>query len=88
MAIIKKKCWPEWFEKIKSGEKGYEFRLADFDIQNGDTLIFEEWDPQSKEYTGRKIEKKVSKVNHFHLDDFGQKKEIEEKGFYIIELEK
>ncbi|MFH1129346.1 MAG: DUF3850 domain-containing protein [Patescibacteria group bacterium] len=86
MAIIKKKIWPEYFEKVESGEKGYEFRVADFEINDGDTLILEEWSPETKEYTGRKIEKKVSRVNHFHLNDFGQKREIEEKGFYIIEL--
>jgi len=88
MATIKKKIWPEYFEKVESGEKGYEFRVADFEINDGDTLILEEWDPNTKKYTGRKIEKKVNKVNHFKLDDFGQRKEIEEKGFYIIELEK
>ncbi len=84
--IIKKKIWPDYFEKVESGEKKFEFRVADFEINNGDTLILEEWDPKTKEYTGRKIEKTVSHINHFHLDDFGQKKEIEEKGLYVIEL--
>lgn len=86
MTTIKKKIWPEYFEKVESGKKKFEFRVADFKINDGDTLILEEWDPKTKEYTGRKLEKVVSNVHHFHLDDFGQKKEIEEKGFYIIEL--
>jgi hypothetical protein len=28
---IEKKCWPEFFEKILSGEKTFELRLADWD---------------------------------------------------------
>ena len=86
MAIIKKKVWPEIFEKVLSGKKKFELRLADFEIKEGDTLILEEYDPQLKKYTGRTIEKKVSYVFKFNLDDFGQKKEIEEKGLYVIQI--
>jgi len=86
MSIIKKKIWPEYFELIKSGRKKFELRLADFDIKERDTLILEEWDPKTKAYTGRTIEKKVDYILKFSLDDFGQKKEIEEKGLYIIQF--
>ncbi|HCX28083.1 MAG TPA: hypothetical protein DHI91_03005 [Candidatus Portnoybacteria bacterium] len=58
MAIIKKKIWPEYFEAVVSGKKKYELRLNDFEINEGDTLMFEEWSPETKEYTGRKIKKK------------------------------
>ena len=88
MAVIKKKIWPEYFEKVEAGEKRFELRLADFDIKEGDTLVLEEWDPKTKEYTGRKIEKKVDFVLRFKLDDFGQKKEIGEKGLQVIQFEK
>lgn len=87
MAIIKKKIWPKYFEKIASGKKRFELRLADFQIEEGDTLVMEEWDPKTKEYTGRKIEKKVDYVLKFKLDDFGQKKEVEEKGLQVIQFE-
>lgn len=87
MATIKKKTWPGEFEMVKSGEKRFDFRAADFDIKEGDTLILEEWDPKTREYTGRKIEKKVDGVFKFDLDQFGNKKEIEENGFYIIQLQ-
>jgi len=87
MAIIKKKIHPEYFEMVKSGKKKFELRLADFDIKEGDTLILEEWDPETKEYTGRKLEKKASYILKFDLDKFGQKKEVEEKGLYVIQLE-
>jgi len=83
MAIIKKKIWPEYFELVKSGKKTFELRLADFKIQEGDILILEEWDPRNKKYTGRKLKRKVKYILKFHLDNFGQKKEIKKKGFYV-----
>lgn len=49
MVIIKKKCWPEFFEKFCSGERTFELRLADFDLKTGDILLFEEYDPKDKE---------------------------------------
>jgi ASC-1-like (ASCH) protein len=88
MAIVKKKVWKEYFEKILSGEKRFELRLADFDVQKGDTLVLEEWNAATKEYTGRKIEKKVDYVLKFGLDDFGQRKDIEEKGLLVIQFKK
>lgn len=86
--IVRKKIWPEYFEKVKSGKKRFELRVADFDVKEGDVLILEEWDPETKEYTGRRIEKKVDFVLKFELDDFGQKKDIEEKGLVVIQFEK
>ena len=41
------------------GKKNYEFRLDDFEINEGDKLVLKEWDPKIKHYTGRKIEKEV-----------------------------
>ncbi len=87
MAIIKKKAWPDLFELVKAGKKKFDLRLADFDIKEGDTLILEEWNPEKKEYTGRKIEKKVTYLLKFNLDSFGQKKEIEKDGLYILQIE-
>jgi hypothetical protein len=63
-------------------------RAADFDIKEGDTMVLEEWDPKTKNYTGRKIEKKVDYVLGLKLDDFGQRKIIEEKGVMVIQFEK
>ena len=65
----------------------FDLRLADFDIKEGDTLILEEWNPETKKYTGRKLEKKAGYILKFDLDKFGQKKQVEEKGLYVIQLE-
>ena len=86
MSTIKKKIWSEYFKLVKSGKKKFELRLADFRIKEGDTLILEEWDPKKKQYTGRKITKRVNYVLKFNLDDFGQKKEIKKKGLYVIQF--
>ena len=38
MVTIHKKVWPEYFEEIRSGRKKLELRLADFEVDEGDTL--------------------------------------------------
>jgi len=86
MVTIEKKIWPKYFELMKSGQKRFELRLADFKIKNGDILVLREWNPKKKEYTGRKIKKKVNYVLKFKLNDFGQKKEIEKRGLYVIQF--
>ena len=88
MAIVKKKILPEYFEAIVSGKKKFELRLNDFDIAQGDTLLLEEWDAQAKQYTGRSIEKNVTYVGKFRIDNlFWPEKEIKEKGLQIISIE-
>ena len=87
MATIKKKIWPEYFELVSSGKKKFELRLADFDVKEGDTLLLEEWDPKTKEYTGRNIEKKVSFVLKFNIGDFAQEEKIKEKGLLVIQID-
>ena len=38
MVTIHKKVWREYFEKIISGKKKLELRLADFEVNEGDLL--------------------------------------------------
>lgn len=85
--IMKKKIWTEYFDLVNSGKKKFELRLNDFKIKEGDILWLEEWDQKTKKYTGRKIEKRVSFVLKFKLDDFGQEKEIRKKGLLVIQME-
>lgn len=87
MAVIKKKTWPELFEKVLSGEKKFDMRVADFDVRQGDELVLEEWDPATREYTGRSITKKVGFVGTFTLDAFGQRKALEERGLHVIQFD-
>ncbi len=88
MTTIKKKIWPEYFDAVASGKKKFELRLNDFEVNEGDTLILEEWNPETKKYTGRKIEKRVTYVGKFKIDQlFWPEEEIKEKGIQIISLE-
>lgn len=88
MAIIEKKIWPEYYEAVASGKKKYELRLNEFQIAEGDILVLKEWDPTTKAYTGRALEKKVTYVRDFKIDDlFWPKEEVLEKGLKIISIE-
>lgn len=81
---IEKKVWPEYFRKIKSGNKTFELRLADWKCKIGDVLVLKEWDPKTKEYTGREIEKKVIYVIKTKDQKFWNKEGVEKYGFQII----
>jgi ribosomal protein S17 len=83
---IEKKIWPEYFDKIVSGEKKFEVRLNDFEVEPGDTLQLREWDPDKKEYTGRQIEKTVTSVIKTNDLTFWPVEEIEKYGLQIISL--
>ena len=85
--IIKKKTWPDLFQRMLEGKKNTDLRLADFEIAEGDTLILEEFNPETKTYTGRRIEKKVKNLNKVKLTDYHKKKEISKHGHWVIELE-
>ncbi|MBI2625143.1 MAG: DUF3850 domain-containing protein [Candidatus Nealsonbacteria bacterium] len=88
MAIIKKKIWPKYFDAVASGKKKYEFRLDDFEIEEGDAMLLEEWDPKTGEYTGRSIKKNVTYIWRFKTDKiFWPEEEIKEKGIQIISIE-
>ena len=89
MQKIEKKVWPEYFQEIVDGKKNFELRLNDFNVAGGDILVLKEWDPKTKDYTGRVLDKKVGYVLKFKSDDlvkFWPKEEIEEKGLQIISL--
>ena len=81
---------PEYFDAIASGKKKFEFRVADFDVAEGDTLVLEEWDSldrATRKPTGRTLEKQVTYVKKFNPNSFHQKDDIEKYGFYILSIE-
>jgi hypothetical protein len=84
--IIKKKTWPNFFEKILSGEKAFDCRIADFEVNPGDTLIFEEYDPEKKSYTGRTLSKTITFVGKTKDWTFFDPKDIAQYGYLIMSL--
>ena len=79
-----KKVWPEYFQKILDGKKTYELRLADWECNEGDILVLQEWDPETKEYTEREIEKEVTHVGKTKNMNFWPKEDVEKYGYQII----
>ena len=89
MKTVEKKIWPEYFEEVLAGDKTFEVRLNDFEIEKGDTLLLREWNPKTKSYTGRELKKKVGYVGKWKVGDlekFWSREEIDNKGFQIISL--
>ena len=81
---IEKKAWPELFQKVLTGEKTADLRLADFPINPGDTLILKEWNPATQQYTGRVLEKHVTYVLKTKDVPFFQEPETQQHGFQLI----
>jgi len=84
---IRKKTWPGLFQRMLEGKKTTDLRLADFEINKGDILTLEEYDPKTESYTGRVLKKKVKNLNKVKLTDFHKPEEIAEHGHWVIELE-
>lgn len=57
------KCWPRFFEAVQSGVKTFEIRSAlDRDFSVGDTLVQQEWNPDTKQYTGRECRHRITYI--------------------------
>jgi len=88
MKTVEKKIDLGFFDDVYSGKKKFELRLNDEDISEGDTLVLKEWNPATKTYTGRVIEKKVTYALVFNpSQSFWPEAEIKEKGLRILSLE-
>ena len=81
---IEKKTWPEYFEQIRTGKKTYELRLADWKCKEGDVLVLKEWDPKTKAYTGRVIEKEVTYVLRTKDVPFFDEEDVKKHGYQVI----
>lgn len=87
MAVIHKKVWREYFEKITSGKKRFEIRLSDFEVKEGDTLVLEEWNENKEELTGRKIETTVTYVIKTKDLPFWAPEEVDKYSYQVIQFE-
>lgn len=62
MTIHELKIWPEYFLPIIKKEKTFELRKADRDFKVGDKLKLNEYDPETKTYSGRSAIVKVTYI--------------------------
>ena len=83
---IEKKILSEYFDQIESGQKTYELRLADWDCHPGDILVLVEIDKETKQPTGRSLERVVGYVAKTKDLDFWSNQEIDKFGYQIISL--
>lgn len=86
MTKIYKKTWPRYFNLVKSNRKSFDFRLANFACQAGDILVLQEWDPETKQYTGREIEKEVTFVTSMSELEVWPQEQAEKYGYYLMSL--
>jgi G:T-mismatch repair DNA endonuclease (very short patch repair protein) len=84
---VVKKIQQGLFDDVLLGKKKAEFRLNDFDMQEGDILKLVEVDKNNIE-TGRSIDKKVTYVWKCDLKDtYWPIEVILEKGIQVISFE-
>jgi len=86
MVIIEKKIWPDMFEIDQ--KLPIDYRLADFELKDGDQIRFREWDPKTQEYTGREYTKTVKRViKHSTPTRYWTQEQLKKHGIYIMEFE-
>ena len=71
------KTHPQYFQAVKKGIKPFEIRENDREFKEGDVLKLREYDPETKEYTGEELFRKVT-----YMTDYGQK-----EGFVVLGIE-
>jgi len=76
------KTWPKPFQDILNGTKKYELRKDDRGFDVGDFLTLREWDPKTKQYTGRVILVKV-----IHITRYSDKFDGLKDNFVIMGIE-
>lgn len=84
---IHKKVWPDLFRLLQTKRKNVEIRLADFKLRQGDVLVLEEWNPNTRKYTGRSVERKVGMLLKFNLTKWNPIADIKKYGHYLIWLD-
>jgi hypothetical protein len=76
------KTWPEYFQATERGDKKFEVRKADRPFSVGDKLVLQEYEPKTKEYTGKELEFSITCL----VDTFGVKKGYVVMGIKEIDL--
>lgn len=56
------KSWVGLFDPLSRGLKKHEFRVMDRDFQVGDVCLLREYEPVTKEYTGREVYYRITYI--------------------------
>jgi len=70
MPIHELKTWPRFYISVSEGQKNFEIRYDDRGFFAGDWLLLKEYDPKTKEYTGRQTRRQIRYIlkNHIGLE--------------------
>lgn len=71
--IHKLKIHPKYFKEVCTGKKSFEIRKNDRNFKVGDILLLQEFYPDTQEYTGRVVQRKIT-----YITDYAQ------QGDYVI----
>lgn len=58
------KTWPKQFIAVLTGDKRHEVRVNDRDFKAGDVLQLQEYDPDTKLYTGNEVPVRVTYITY------------------------
>ena len=58
------KIWPQFYQLVFDQDKNFEGRKNDRNYKKGDILVLREFNPITKEYTGRKMARLVTYILH------------------------
>lgn len=61
----KLKIQPEYFEAVSSKKKSFEIRENDRDFEVGDWLILQEFIPDTKEFTGKEVVRRITYITDY-----------------------
>lgn len=67
--IHKLKIQPQYFIEVCTGKKSFEIRKNDRNFQVGDKLLLKEFESETRSYTGRVIERKITYITDYAQQD-------------------
>ena len=76
------------YEKRKRIILRYGKDYPNFDIKEGDELLLKEWNPETKEYTGREIKTRATYIIKTKDLPFWKEEDVQKHGFQVIQFEK
>jgi hypothetical protein len=86
MSEVHKKVLSQYFDEILAGKKTFELRLADWECNEGDVLVLDEINTETKQPTGRSVRKRVGYVLHTRDLHLFSEEDVDRFGYQVISL--
>lgn len=56
------KCWPEYYTAIATTAKKFDLRKDDRNYQVNDTVVLQEYDPNTERYTANELKMRITYI--------------------------